>query len=258
MSLPDDFWELPLRHVGHQVLVFRCVSSTNDVAASLAEDLAHAGVAILAESQTAGRGQYGRSWVAPPKSSVLLSVLLFPPVEFRRPALLTAWASVAVALTVEQVCGESPAIKWPNDVLLRGRKVCGVLIEQGRGIITGIGLNVNQTSSYFVQANLPTAASLRTVVGQSFDTFAIARLLLDRLDQLYDRMMRGQISELELLWNTYLDLREREVIAETFDGTTVRGRLMDASFDFLRIRRADGLDMIFRPEQVKVLSSAMP
>lgn len=258
MSLPDDFWELPLRHVGHQVLVFRCVSSTNDVAASLAEDLAHAGVAILAESQTAGRGQYGRSWVAPPNTSLLMSVLLFPPVELRRPALLTAWASSAVAQTVESLCGIVPTIKWPNDVLILGRKVCGVLIEHGRGIIVGIGLNVNQTSSDFEEANLPNAASLRSLVGQSFDISSIARSLLDRLNYWYDRVICGQVGELEALWNAYLDLLQREVIAETFDGAAVRGRLTKATFDDLCIERPDGLSVTLRPEQVKALSPLAP
>ncbi len=255
MSLPDDLWELPHCHVGHQVLVFRSVTSTNEVAASLADDLAHAGVAILAESQSAGRGQYGRSWFAPPGSSVLLSVLMFPPPELRRPALLTAWATLAVAQTVQTICHEVPSLKWPNDVLLRGKKVSGVLIEQGRGVVAGIGLNVNQTSEEFAKVQLPCAISLGSVVGQPLDVFATARLLLGYLDRLYDQIMRGQLTDLEVQWNSLLRLLHREVLAELFDGTVFRGQLIQASFDFLQLKRPDGSPVSLRPEQVKSLSA---
>src|SRR5206468_7692987 len=84
---------------------------------------------VLAREQTAGRGQHGRAWQAPAGSSVLLSVLLCPPPALRRPALLTAWAAVSVCETILQLTGLQAKIKWPNDVLIRGRKVCGILIE---------------------------------------------------------------------------------------------------------------------------------
>src|SRR5437660_778588 len=147
---PREVWDFPGRSVGRQVLVFERVDSTNNLAASLATQPGGEGLAILADEQTAGRGQHGRNWLAPSQSSVLLSVLLFPPVELRRPVLLTAWAAVAVCEVVRQTTGVQPRIKWPNDVFLRGRKVCGILIEQSQqgsttAVIAGIGLNVTQT-----------------------------------------------------------------------------------------------------------------
>ena len=85
-----------------------------------------------------------------------MSVLLFPPPELRRPALLTAWAAVSVCETIlPGGTGHQATIKWPNDVLVAGRKVCGILIEQNRGTVAGIGLNVNQTQEMFTPRPLP-------------------------------------------------------------------------------------------------------
>jgi BirA family biotin operon repressor/biotin-[acetyl-CoA-carboxylase] ligase len=255
MSLPDDLWELPHRHVGHQVLVFRSVRSTNDIAATLADDLAHAGVAVLAEEQTAGRGQYGRLWQAPPGSSVLLSVLLFPPPQLRRASILTAWAASAVATTIKPLIQETPTIKWPNDVLVGGKKVCGVLIEQGRGVITGIGLNVNQSAGDFELAELPNAASLCSLTGKTFECASVARGLLAELDRSYDGIMRGRLADLEQQWIRQLGLLHHEVMAEMFNGTSVRGQLIQINFDILRIQRYDGGVIALRPEQIQRLTA---
>src|SRR5262245_17248228 len=137
---PREIWHLDTRHIGRRVLVFDQLDSTNSQAAALAEDAANAGVIVLADTQSAGRGQHGRSWQCPASKGVLLSVLLFPPVPLRRPVLLAAWAAVAVCETIRDCTGLDSTIKWPNDILIRGKKVCGILIEQGRGTVAGIGL----------------------------------------------------------------------------------------------------------------------
>src|SRR5439155_7970824 len=118
------------------------------LALALADDVSNDGLILLAQEQKSGRGQQGRTWIAPPGSSVLLSVLVFPPAWLRRPAMLTAWAAVSVCETVREVAGLEATIKWPNDVLVLGRKVCGILIEQRSSAagtppatVAGIGLN---------------------------------------------------------------------------------------------------------------------
>src|SRR5262245_26870605 len=137
-------WHLDTRRLGRQVFVYRRLDSTNSRAALLGE-AGSEGLAVLADEQTAGRGQHGRSWQAPPRSGVLLSVLLYPPEALARPAVLTAWAAVSVCETVRRLTGWQPRIKWPNDVLLHGKKVCGILIEQSQlagrlAAVVGIGL----------------------------------------------------------------------------------------------------------------------
>src|SRR6516225_4772837 len=126
---PREEWNLPSQHIGRRVQVFDQLDSTSTRAAQLADDPHHHGTVILAGEQTAGRGQHGRGWQAPPGRAVLMSVLLFPPPSLRRPALLTAWAAVSVCETIREATSLQAKIKWPNDVLLQGRKVCGILIE---------------------------------------------------------------------------------------------------------------------------------
>ncbi|MGH7171876.1 MAG: biotin--[acetyl-CoA-carboxylase] ligase, partial [Gemmataceae bacterium] len=133
MTPPREEWSLATRRLGRRVLVFDRLDSTNNRAAQLADDPANDGIAILADEQTAGRGQHGRTWLAAPGQSVLLSILLSPPPELCRPAVLTAWAAVAVCAAIHEIIATTPRIKWPNDVLLHDRKVCGILIESIAG-----------------------------------------------------------------------------------------------------------------------------
>jgi BirA family biotin operon repressor/biotin-[acetyl-CoA-carboxylase] ligase len=230
MSAPSTVWQLDTRHIGRRVLVYNEVDSTNNLAAALAAEPTNDGVAVLASCQTAGRGQHGRTWQTPAGSAVLLSVLCFPPPAMRRAAILTAWAAVAVCDTVRETIGIEPAIKWPNDVLVEGKKVCGILTEQARGTVVGIGLNVNQTATDFATAGLPEATSLCALSGQPFDCGEVAKTLLRHLDAEYGRLREGNQRTLEGKWKEHAGLVGCYVQAECVDGV-VRGRLLDMGFD---------------------------
>jgi BirA family transcriptional regulator, biotin operon repressor / biotin---[acetyl-CoA-carboxylase] ligase len=249
-----ELWDLPRQHVGRSVRHFSSVSSTNDQAASLPDDPAHGGMVILADAQTAGRGQYGRTWSAPSGSSVLMSVLVFPPPELRRPAIMTAWAAVAVAETILELTGRQAKIKWPNDLLLQGRKVCGILIEQGRGTVAGIGLNLNQTGENFARAGLPLAGSLGMATGMTFDHREVAKTIIERLDAEYDLLLSGERSILEACWKWRLGLLGRDAVAECFSGEAHRGRVVDVSFDAVSIEQIGKSIVKLAPETVKSLS----
>jgi BirA family biotin operon repressor/biotin-[acetyl-CoA-carboxylase] ligase len=252
MTQPRDIWNLDTRLLGRPTLVFAQLDSTNNYAASLAGDPANDGVAVITDEQTAGRGQHGRTWTAAPKASVLLSLLLFPSPPLRRPAILTAWAAVSVCETVRRIVGVQAKIKWPNDVVLKGRKVCGILIEQGRGTVAGIGLNVRQTAEDFAAAELPFATSLGQHTTVALDTHAVARILLDVLDEEYARLCDGDLATLEACWKWHLDLLGKEVRAECLDGEC-RGRLLEIAFDGLILRQPDGSELRLPPERVKHL-----
>ena len=249
---PDE-WTLNTRHVGRRVLSYDRVDSTNSVAARLADDPANDGVAVLAGEQTAGRGQHGRVWQCRPGDGVLLSVLLFPPPPLRRPAVLTAWAAVAVCETVRDLTGLTACIKWPNDVLLRGRKVCGILIEQGRGAVVGVGLNVRQPAEYFAAAGLPQGASLAQFTDAALDARTAAETLLRRMDEEYARLRDGDGTTLEARWRGALGLLGREVIAERYDGPTHRGRLLKLGFDGVALERPGASALVLSPETVRHL-----
>jgi BirA family transcriptional regulator, biotin operon repressor / biotin---[acetyl-CoA-carboxylase] ligase len=248
MTQPLEIWTLDTRHLGRRTFVFAQLDSTNNYAASLAHDPANDGVAVLADEQTAGRGQHGRTWTAVPKASVLLSLLLFPSPALRRPAILTAWAAVSVCETVRRIAGVQAKIKWPNDVLLEGRKVCGILIEQGRGTVAGIGLNVRQTAEDFAAADLPFATSLSQHTVVALETHSVARMLLKVLDEEYARLCAGDLATLEACWKRHLGLVGKNVCAECLDGER-RGRLLELAFDGVVLQQAGG-ECALAPEQV--------
>ena len=249
MTQPRAEWTLDTRRLGRRVLVFDQLHSTNDFAARLAHDPTNDGVAVLADVQTAGRGQHGRTWTAAPRSAVLLSLLLFPPEQLRRTAILTAWAAVAVCRTIQQLVGVEACIKWPNDVLVRGKKVCGILIEQGRGTVVGVGLNVRQTEEDFVAAELPQAASLAQFTPSALDTETVTRELLRQLDEEFNLLMNGDLATLEASWKRHLGLLGRQVSAECHEGV-IHGRLLELNFDVVEFERQDGPTLSLPPEKV--------
>src|SRR5262249_7908135 len=263
MSDPET-WSLDTRRLGRRVLVYESVDSTNNRAAALGNDPANDGLAVLADAQTAGRGQHGRSWLCAPRTGVLLSLLLFPPPPLRRPAVLTAWAAVSVCELILQAANLQARIKWPNDILLRGRKVCGILIEQSTGpgldaagrpqfrIVAGIGLNLNQTASELADAGLTEACSLATFTGQQFDNRALACALLARLDDEYDRLCAGDLATLEASWKWRLGLLDNQVTAECV-GAVYRGRLHDLTFAGLELELPDGERLHLPAETVRQL-----
>jgi BirA family biotin operon repressor/biotin-[acetyl-CoA-carboxylase] ligase len=249
---PREEWHLETAHIGRRVLVFDALDSTSNHAAALAGDAGNAGVVVLADRQTAGRGQHGRSWLCPDGAGILVSVLLFPPPVARRPALLTAWAAVSVCETIQRATGLEAQIKWPNDVLIRGRKVCGILIEQARGTVAGIGLNVLQSAESFAAAGLPEAGSLVVFSDRRLDRVEIARQLITVLDEGYTRLCAGEAGELEENWRTRFGLLGKRVAAECV-GAMHHGRLVELSFDGLELVGDDGHALRLTPETVRHL-----
>jgi BirA family biotin operon repressor/biotin-[acetyl-CoA-carboxylase] ligase len=250
--IPREEWHLDTVHLGRRVLVYDCLDSTNTQAAQFAEDRANDGLVLLAGAQTAGRGQHGRSWLCQPGAGVLLSVLLFPPPTFRRPAVLTAWAAVSVCELVLEVAGLQARIKWPNDVLIRDRKVCGILIEQARGTVAGIGLNVNQSADSLAAAGLTEACSLAACTGSSFEVGDVARQLIARLDAEYALLCGGDLASLETCWKLRLGLLGHPVVADCPTGTH-HGRLTDLTFEAVELDIGAGSALRLPPETVKHL-----
>jgi BirA family transcriptional regulator, biotin operon repressor / biotin---[acetyl-CoA-carboxylase] ligase len=248
----------PLRHIGRRRIHLDATDSTNSRAAELAHDPAYAGTVVTTDLQTRGRGQHGRVWESPPGVNVLLSALLFPPPALRRPVVLTAFAAVVVGETILQVTGKQTRIKWPNDVLLGGKKVCGILIEGGVAaadrdphFVVGIGLNVNQSADDFARLGLPEATSLSMTVGQRLDVKGITELLIRNLDAEYDRLLEGELPALEACWQWRLGLDGRPVTVELMDATEVGGRLAALNFGELAVEVSPGEVRRFVPEEVR-------
>ena len=170
--------------IGRTVQVFVEVDSTNDVVARAGRLGAEEGLAVFAESQRTGRGRQGRRWSSAPGLGLWFSVLLRPPGK----GPLALLAAVAVAEAVEATVGQPAGVKWPNDVLLAGRKVAGVLIESAAEgfVVLGVGVNANQRVEDFPPELRGRAGSLASAVGGCpVDRAVLAGRLLGRLDALY-------------------------------------------------------------------------
>jgi BirA family transcriptional regulator, biotin operon repressor / biotin---[acetyl-CoA-carboxylase] ligase len=150
------------------------------------------GAIAVAEEQTEGRGRLGRTWHAPARTSVLVSVLLRPEIEPSRLPELSLVAGGAVAEAIADVTGIDPAIKFPNDVLVGGKKVAGILAESSEGrVVLGVGVNANQTAEELpVDAQTP-PTSLRVELGEPVDRAALLAAILLRLESAYDRWLTG-------------------------------------------------------------------
>ena len=150
------------------------------------------GAVAVAEEQTEGRGRLGRTWHAPARTSVLVSVLLRPEIEPSRLPELSLVAGGAVAEAIADVTGIDPAIKFPNDVLVDGRKVAGILAESSEGrVVLGVGVNANQTADELPGDVQTQPTSLRVELGEPVDRAALLAAILLRLEGAYDRWLTG-------------------------------------------------------------------
>lgn len=171
--------------------VYRYAEVTPSTQRMLAEDNAEGAVAVT-EEQTEGRGRLGRRWEAAPGSSILVSVLLVPPVEPPRLPELSLVAGGAVAQAIAELTGIEPAIKFPNDLLIGMRKVAGILAESSEGrVVLGIGVNVNQTAQELPAGTLTPPTSLRVVLGEPVDRAHLLAAILLQLERDYDAWTTG-------------------------------------------------------------------
>lgn len=214
--------------LGTPLLSFDSVSSTNDVARELAVSGASEGLCVVAREQTAGRGRQGRSWSSPPGEGLYLSLVLRPNVSASSSAVITLAGAVAVAETLRldfQVPGD---IKWPNDVLVRGRKICGILVEAAiegdrlQYAIMGIGVNIAQR--FFPDQIGDEATSVLIETGRLIGTEGFVEAMLPRLEYWYGAAMAGTEQVLarwlELSPSGYNCLVRVESAGESIEGVT--------------------------------------
>ena len=226
------------KKLGSNILRFECVSSTNDVAKDFASSGASEGLCVIAKEQTAGRGRQGRNWSSTAGDGLYLSVVLRPAIKPSDAGVITLASAIAVAETLCLDYETDAEIKWPNDVMVRGRKICGILIESAVQddkldyIILGIGVNTGQTS--FPEDVSNTATSLWLEKCRTVSPGDFAEALFPRLERWYFESLSDQaaiISRWEKLSPSSQNCR---VSVETSDasiegitqGLTSRGGLM--------------------------------
>ncbi len=227
----DDLVSLQGRSgvVGSVIQVFQETTSTNDIVDRMARDGVPEGVVVFAESQTQGRGRLGRVWTSPPRAGLWFSVLLRPDLRPQEATQLTVAAATAVARAIKSHTRVSPDVKWPNDILIRGKKVAGILTEltaeldHVKYVILGIGVDVNQQASDFSPDLCRVATSLRIETGRLIDRSGLAVAILRELDNDYARIRAGQFETVADEWESLCVTLGRPVEI-TLGGRQVRGR----------------------------------
>jgi biotin-[acetyl-CoA-carboxylase] ligase BirA-like protein len=199
-GLQTDFIGKTIRH-------FREVTSTNDIAKELAAKGAEEGTVVIAETQTQGRGRIGRRW-ASPTGGIWFSTVLRPDVTPKDALRLTLTAAVAVAHAIRETLELNAEIKWPNDVLIHGRKVCGILTEMStRGqtvdfVTLGIGINANVDIDTFPENLRASLTSLRTELKREVNRESLLQALLEELENQYKILIQQGFGQILKEWKS--------------------------------------------------------
>jgi BirA family biotin operon repressor/biotin-[acetyl-CoA-carboxylase] ligase len=213
--------------------------STNDLGQHWALDGAPAGAVVVAEEQVAGRGRFGRAWLAPTGTALLFSVVLRPHVEAQRLTRLTMIGAVAVAETLMGMAPGAVRLKWPNDVWLAGHKVAGILPEaiwlgsDLQAVVLGIGVNVSVDFAGTPLAD--SATSIEMITGKSVDRAALLAAILGRIDDWAARVEEPALLE---TWRGWLETLGRRVLA-TSSGEQISGKALDVDDNGALLLRVD-------------------
>jgi BirA family transcriptional regulator, biotin operon repressor / biotin---[acetyl-CoA-carboxylase] ligase len=204
MTIPEDIAadrihaRLTSRVIGRTLNVVEAIGSTNDAAMAAGRAGAPEGLAILADRQERGRGRSGRAWASLPGVGLYTSILLRPSVPPRQAPLLTIVAGLAVADAIKAFVRIEPSLKWPNDVLLDGRKVAGILTEMATVgqqigyVVVGIGINVRHRSTDFPADVQATATSIELIAGRRAERGEVAVAVYNALDRWYAAFCAGE------------------------------------------------------------------
>jgi len=222
--------------MGKRIHYFRTLDSTNAKAYQLALAGAEEGEVVLSETQEKGRGRLGRPWFSPPFLNLYLSVILRPNISPHQAPLITLMAAVAVAEAIREFTGLLPLIKWPNDLLLRDRKIAGLLNEihsetdRIHFVILGIGVNLNMDEKAFSKEIRSVATSLRIELGQTISRKAFLRSLLQALERWYSVFLKEGSDVLLKAWRDWAQVEGRKVKVTSF-GDVLAGKAIDVDSD---------------------------
>ena len=212
--------------IGRDVRVFSETGSTNDIIEKLARDGAKEGVVVFAESQSRGRGRMGRKWESPSGKGLWFSLLLRPEMHPLAATRITVAAATALSRSIRRFSGVKVQIKWPNDLLVDGRKLVGILTEMSaeldcvRYVILGIGVDVNIAEEELPEELRAIATSVRIESGNEIDRPGLAAAILRELDAEYSRLNRDGFKSIAEDWesqcvtlgrNVTIDIGERRI-----------------------------------------------
>lgn len=203
ISIPDSMiaseikWKLKTKILGREIISYKKVDSTNDIAYSLAEKNMKEGTVVLAEEQTKGKGRHGRSWSSPSRGGIYMSYILRPEIAPNEIPGVTLLAAVAVARAIRELSGLEAMIKWPNDIMIDGKKICGILTEMKAQqdnvdfVVVGIGINVNTPAKQLPKGASSISEELRrSCINRTVSRVELVKKVLETLEEYYNMLKK--------------------------------------------------------------------
>jgi len=246
VSADEISFGLKTDFIGRAIHYQEEVDSTQKIAHRLATEGAVEGTVIVAEEQLLGRGRLDRKWHSPKYTGIWMSIILRPNLPLQKAPQLTLVTAVAVVQAIEEITGLLPQIKWPNDILINGKKVTGILTEMQadadriNAIIIGIGINVKQKRDDFPEEIQQIATSLAEESGQSISRAKLMQAVFARLEKLYLTYLKEGFFPIKLLWESYALSIGKDIIARTVTGD-IKGKALGITEDgVLKIQQENG------------------
>ncbi|HET7629290.1 MAG TPA: biotin--[acetyl-CoA-carboxylase] ligase [Bacillales bacterium] len=237
---------LKTKTFGKTVHFYDQVASTQEIAHKYAREGEPEGTLIVSDEQTVGRGRLGRPWHSPKRSGIWMSLILRPPIPPQQAPQLTLLAAVGIVKGLYKAADLQCEIKWPNDILVEGKKLVGILTElqadpdRVHSVIVGIGMNVNTEREQFPGELREIATSIRAETGKVVDRAALLQQILFETERLYEAYLQEGFHLVKLLWESHSATLGRSIHARTLRGT-IEGEAVGLSDSgFLMLRDADG------------------
>ncbi|HNQ63994.1 MAG TPA: biotin--[acetyl-CoA-carboxylase] ligase [Syntrophorhabdaceae bacterium] len=245
VNIPDKLFPWEINRYLHnsftkEIIYKETIDSTNTYAFKLALTGKPEGTCIVAESQKSGKGRLNRTWFSPAYQNIYLSVILRPPVHPSKVYPITFLSSLAVHDTVKDLTGLPPTLKWPNDVLINGKKVCGTLLEISTEadmvsfVIIGIGFNINMDAQHTDESIKDKATSLYMETGKTYNRAYVCAVLLSMLERYYSVFLEKGEREICNIWESkalikgkYIEINQMtEVFRGISEGIDIDGAML--------------------------------
>jgi len=246
---PDRIRERPGAKVFTTVWEFETTSSTSTIAQELAASNPTQFHVVTALEQTRGRGQHGRSWASAKGHGLLISLVMPKDRPWSRPSIWCAWCATALADLVNHHTSLTPQIKWPNDILIEGKKVAGILVEQSAAVVAGIGLNILPIPSSGDQPLWANACAIGDFATPPPLLEEVTEGLLQRLETAWIKMESGNFQDLEIHFSRGLGISGRRVLLET-SRENLAGRIQSIRLEEIRCETENGAIRSFAPEEI--------
>jgi BirA family biotin operon repressor/biotin-[acetyl-CoA-carboxylase] ligase len=234
---PDEIQRsLKTERLGRKIHYFTEIDSTNVYAYKLARAGAEEGEIVIADGQTQGKGRMGRSWISPPYLNLYLSVILRPRLAANHAPQLTLMSALALAETIQSFIPYPPQIKWPNDILVGGEKLAGILSESScegdriQFVVVGIGVNLNFPKELMPEAIRETATSILSVLKRPVERSNFAQRLIQNLEQCYGDLEGRGFAYIASRWERFFHLRGKRVKVKILD-SSILGRVTGIDTD---------------------------